>query len=458
MKRLLRLAALVALASGGLLTIPTPVGADHDPPGDFATTRNLRFQGVSPFPNTITPFTANSDLAFWGRHAFQGHYDGFRIIDISSPSRPRQVAFQECFGDQGDVVVWGDILVRSWNSPAPAGRTCDGQPVAEGFEGLHVFDIGNLRDPRLVASVELECGSHTATVAPDRRSDRLIVYSNVSSGCDFIDVVEVPLDDPAGSRLVRTEPLEGPVTPGVAVGCHDMGVILGRANLAACASADATNVFDIGRNRYPGGSLEDPAFLYTIREPGVGDLTQGSGRWHSASFSWDGKVILLGWEPGGGSAPRCTATGTVLPGGVVQTDTHKSMFFYDARTGAKLGQFVLPRPQTVEENCTIHNYNVVPTARRDVVVAGNYQSGISVVDFTNPGRPVEIAYADPAPLVPTQLGGDWSTYWYDGRIYESDITRGLLVWRLNDRSVGGARRLGHLNPQTQELTLDNHHR
>jgi hypothetical protein len=58
--------------------------------------------------------------------------------------------------------------------------------------------------------------------------------------------------------------------------------------------------------------------------------------------------------------------------------------------------------------------------------------------------------------VPTQLGGDWSTYWYDGRIYESDITRGLLVWKLNDRAVAGARRLGHLNPQTQELTLDSH--
>jgi hypothetical protein len=453
MKRFLRSAALVAIVSGGLLAAPNPAEAGGDPPGDFATTRNMHFEGFSPFPGTATPFTANSDLAFWGRHAFQGHYNGFRIVDVSSPARPREVFFQECFGDQGDVVVWDDILVRSWNSPAPAGRTCDGQPVAEGFEGLHVFDISNLRDPQLVASVELECGSHTATVAPDRRNDRLIVYSNVSSGCDFIDVVEVPLDDPASSHLLRTEPLEGPVTPGVAVGCHDMGVILGNANLAACASADATNVFDIGRNRFPGGSLEDPQFLYTIQEPGVGDLTQGSGRWHSAGFSWDGNVIILGWEPGGGGAPRCTATGTVLPGGVIQTDTHKSMFFYDAATGTKLGQFVLPRPQTVEENCTIHNYNVVPTNRRDVVVSGNYQSGISVVDFTDPAHAVEIAYADPAPLVPATLGGDWSTYWYNGRIYESDITRGLLTWRLSDRAVAGARRLDHLNPQTQEFTL-----
>jgi hypothetical protein len=41
---------------------------------------------------------------------------------------------------------------------------------------------------------------------------------------------------------------------------------------------------------------------------------------------------------------------------------------------------------------------------------------------------------------------------YDGRIYESDITRGLIVWNLSDRAVAGARKLGHLNPQTQKFT------
>jgi hypothetical protein len=92
-------------------------------------------------------------------------------------------------------------------------------------------------------------------------------------------------------------------------------------------------------------------------------------------------------------------------------------------------------------------------------VSGNYQSGISVVDFSDPSNAVEIAYADPDPLVnpanpnAVELGGDWSTYWYDGRIYESDITRGLLIWDLHDKAVAGAKKLGHLNPQTQETTI-----
>jgi Ca2+-binding RTX toxin-like protein len=76
------------------------------------------------------------------------------------------------------------------------------------------------------------------------------------------------------------------------------------------------------------------------------------------------------------------------------------------------------------------------------------------VDFTNPAQATEIAYADPAPLTEElQIGGDWSSYWYNGYIYESDITRGLIDWKLNDPAVAGAQMLGHLNPQTQESTI-----
>jgi hypothetical protein len=33
------------------------------------------------------------------------------------------------------------------------------------------------------------------------------------------------------------------------------------------------------------------------------------------------------------------------------------------------------------------------------------------------------------------------------------MTRGLLIWNLTDPAVAGAKKLGHLNPQTQELTI-----
>ena len=294
--------------------------------------------------------------------------------------------------------------------------------------------MGELADPDVIGFVDIPCGSHTATAVPDLENNRLVVYSQTSGGpCPFITIFEVPLDDPGNASIIRQEPLTE------ADACHDSGVILGDVMKLACASHDHANVFSIAGPE--GGSLEDPEFLYTVSEPGVGV----GGNWHSAAFTWDGEVLILGWEQGGGSLPECEAT---------DPDVKKSWFFYDASDGSKLGQFVLPRPQTATENCTIHNYNVVPTNKRHMLVGGNYQTGLSVVDFTDPANAREVAYADPAPLTPTQLGGDWSTYWYNGRIHESDIARGHIIWNLSDKVTAGARKFGHLNPQTAETSFE----
>jgi hypothetical protein len=185
---------------------------------------------------------------------------------------------------------------------------------------------------------------------------------------------------------------------------------------------------------------------------------------HSAAFSNDGETLIFGHEPDGGTQPRCQATGTPLsannnpnlpnPVYPVQTDDMKSFFFFDTETGALEGQWTLPRPQSAVENCTLHNYNVVPTANRDILVHGSYQSGIGVLDFTDLNDIREIGYADPEPLNPNALavGGDWSSHYYNGHIYESDITRGLLTWKFTGDALEGAEKLPRLNPQTQEFT------
>jgi hypothetical protein len=54
----------------------------------------------------------------------------------------------------------------------------------------------------------------------------------------------------------------------------------------------------------------------------------------------------------------------------------------------------------------------------------------------------------------SQLGGAWSSYWYNGLIYESEITEGLNVFRFTGRETRSAIRLPHLNPQTQEFSFD----
>jgi hypothetical protein len=413
----------------------------------------------------------NSDLAFWGKTAVQGTYAGFRLIDVSAPGNPKEIInWEECNsllntqGNQGDVIIWGDLIFRSWNSPAPAsGSMCGDMPVAPGEEGVHVIDISDPLNPDVIGFVDTPCGSHTETLVPDLENDRLLIYSNSSSGavlggepggeppvsCRGIDILEVPLDDPGAMSYLRFEPAGDPSMPlADHHPCHDTGVILGDTNLVACAgSGSATegngvNVFTV--DPALGGSKEDPEWLYH-------KTTGGISLGHSASFTWDGEILIVGHEPGGGSGANCEATDNPL---------ERTFFFIEAATGDSLGQFTIPRPQTNVENCTTHNYNVVPLRDRYVMVSGNYQSGISVIDLTDPTAAREIAFADPAPLVDPnppvgiELGGDWSSYWYNGLIYESDITRGLIIWNLSDRAVAGARKLDHLNPQTQEFNID----
>jgi hypothetical protein len=74
----------------------------------------------------------------------------------------------------------------------------------------------------------------------------------------------------------------------------------------------------------------------------------------------------------------------------------------------------------------------VPIPGRNVKVQAWYQGGISVFDWTDPANPYEIAYFDRGPYDAARLtsAGAWSSYWYNGRIYSSEIARGLDVLEL----------------------------
>ena len=427
-----RRAVILIGAALALVVTALPASAGHD---DDPSTENLHPLGHIEEPASLFhgPPTVHTDIAFWGKHAFQGNWLGINIRDISAPGNPKPVSFTECAGNQGDVVVWDDILVRSWNSPASGTQLCDGQTIPAGFEGIHIFDISNLADPQLVGSVDLSasaipgrCGSHTATGVPDLANDRLLIY-NSGSGCDGFDIVEVPLSSPSTAAYLRTEV--------AGRNCHDVGVILGDANMVSCAGGNGFTLWTLTGS----GSLTDPDFLMSQSVPGV-------SIGHSSAFSWDGDVLVFGHEPGGGVQANCQTT---------NPDSDKSLFFFDTANGNLLGQWVLPRPQSSTENCTIHNLNVIPIrGGNDVLVHGSYQSGVSVVDFTDPMHPVELAFSDPPAIDPLDLGGAWSAYWYNNFIYETNITEGLNIFRFSGKQTAGALRLDHLNPQTQEFTID----
>ena len=129
----------------GLYGVETDANAAADPVGDATSTHertpNLVPTGFSARNVALVPSLVgiNSDLAFKDNLVFQGHFSGFRVLDVTDPANPVQLTnYEACHHNsgQGDVIVYGNLLVRSWDSgSSTASHTCGGQPVGVGFEG-----------------------------------------------------------------------------------------------------------------------------------------------------------------------------------------------------------------------------------------------------------------------------------------------------------------------------------
>ena len=193
-------------------------------------TWNLRVVSATPPPEEFVGAPA-SDLAFRGDYVIQGNFRGFKIWDISDPARPGLVTAYVCPGPQGDVSVYGDLLIVSVEGLE--GRLdCGTQGVAEAvsaerLRGIRIFDVSDVRSPNLLASVQTCRGSHTHTVLADP-DDARSIYIYVSgtdplrpaaelAGCadaapaddpsaagSRIEVIRVPLDRPAAAAIVST--------------------------------------------------------------------------------------------------------------------------------------------------------------------------------------------------------------------------------------------------------------
>ena len=443
--------SLIDFDAAANMNIETTAAADPVGPAvaSFTYSDNMTPVGFSARDVPGTSLAAiNSDLAFKGNLVIEGHWSGFRIIDASDPANPVQLSnYEQCVhpSGQGDVVVWGNILVRTWDSTSST-QTCGGQPVGAGFEGIHIFDISDPANPVFKKQLRMAptandpgaptpaCGAHTATAVPDPGRDNLYLYVGGSSGtCQGMDVVRIKISDMTNATYVGRANAQRQ--------CHDNNVIMGNVNLAMCAGGNGFSVFHFDPALDPAapGGIENPTLLYSRQVPGVGIA-------HSGSFSYDGKVLIFGHEPGGGTGAQCQATSSAV---------NRTLFFYEPQTGMQVGTLIQPRPQTAQENCTWHNFNVVPSYKGRVAIVGSYQMGITAIDFTDPAAPQQFAFADPAPLVPTRTGGDWSTYWHNGKLYEADIRRGLLIWDLNDERENRARTFtGDHNPQTQMTSFE----
>jgi hypothetical protein len=399
---------------------------------------------------------SNTDVAFAGDYLYQGNYNGFQVYDISDPAEPRLRLSVVCPGGQGDVSVWGHLVVMS--AQETRGRLdCGLEGVAdtvstERLRGIRIFDMSDMDDPRQVAAVQSCRGSHTHTLVTDPADpDNIYVYIQGTSaprpagelpGCSALDpeedpetslfrieVVRVPVAHPEDAQIVNmprifADPESGEIAGLWAGGdhgpetqrtrrtdrCHDITVYpeIGLAGGACSGNGILLDITD-PVNPMRVDEVVDPNFSY----------------WHSATFNNDGTTVLFTDEWGGGSAPRCRPTDPDTWGA-------NAIFRWDGQEMTLAGYYKLPVPQKDTENCVAHNGSLIPVPGRDIMVQAWYQGGISVLDFTDPANAYEIAYFDRGPLSEEELhtGGYWSAYWYDGRIYGAEISRGIDVFRL----------------------------
>jgi hypothetical protein len=453
---------------------------------------------------------ANSDLAFQGNHLFQGNFYGVNIFDISSPANVKLLTSLVCPGGQGDVSVYKNLLFMSVEMPngrldcgtqgfppaaappPPAGDEKDKdkekgkkRPIPpaqkERFRGVRIFDVSDIKNPKQVAAVQTCRGSHTHTLVldPNDKDDVYIYVSGTSfvrqpeelAGCSGekpdkdpntalfrIEVIKVPVAAPQDAKVVSsprvfidartgamnglnnggTHGKKGAEKPADTDQCHDI-TVYSAIGLAAGACSGNGIVLDIKDPANPKrvDAVNDPNYSY----------------WHSASFSNDGSKVVFTDEWGGGLGARCRANDPNKWGAdaIFRLKDDKLSF---------ANYYKLPAAQGDTENCVAHNGSLIPIPGRDIEVQAWYQGGVSVMDFTDPAHPFEIANFDRGPIDPKMLvlGGEWSAYWYNGYIYGSEIARGLDVFELtptkfltqNEIDAAKTVRVPELNVQNQQ--------
>jgi hypothetical protein len=436
---------------------------------------NMRMISTTP-PTGKTLGATHSDLAFTGKYAIQGNYDGFELYDISNPAKPVLAQSYLCPASQNDVSVFRNLLFMSseaTNSRADCGFGGVAEPVSKArVRGIRIFDIADVKHPKLVTSVQTCRGSHTHTVVTQPGdNDNVYIYVSGTAGvrsadevpgCEDggiddpntarfrLEVIKVPLAAPAQAAIISSPRIFGslPVPPRSA----ERDEIDAKARAAAAAAAEAAGRPGRGRGNatpappsgpnqchditvYPeiglaGGACAGLGLLLDIRDaahPVRLDAAADANMsfWHSATFSNDGKKILFTDEWGGGSQPRCRSTDKKEWGA-------DSLFTIENNKLVFHTYYKLPAAQTEQENCVAHNGSLIPIPGREIMVQSWYQGGLSVFDWTDVDHPKEIAYFDRGPVDATRLvgGGSWSAYWYNGIIVSSEIARGLDIYEL----------------------------
>jgi hypothetical protein len=247
-----------------------------------------------------------------------------------------------------------------------------------------------------------------------------------------VSIVKVPLKAPTKAKVVST--LD--VSP--EIGCHDVTIFPSK-KYAAAACIGESQIWDLS-------NPAKPEIVSRIVNPSI-QIHHGTG------VTWDENVLAIADEFAGSITGECAGSSSSPIG---------ALWFYDISDPTLpilLGYYNVPRrsaPETPGEvgymKCTSHNFNILPMKdkKRYVAAVGYRSAGLSVVDFSDPAAPKELAHYHQ--LTDGNIPDVWSAYWYNGRVYSNDnaAQRGIGVYQLAKTSAKEVRYFRkRLNPQVQ---------
>ena len=427
---------------------------------------NVRLVSTTPPPEKFLGVT-NSDLAFTGKHAVQGNYNGFQVFDISNASKPTLVLTYVCPASQSDVSVYKNLLFVS--GEGQTGRVDCGiqgvpEPVSKDrLRGIRVFDISDIAKPKYVTNVQTCRGSHTHTVVTDPRDkENVYIYVSGSSrvrsaeelpGCADgpiedpnsarfrLEVIRVPIAAPEKAAIVssprifyglappprRVEPGRGAAPP-AAAGAAGAGAAPPAAAAAAAGAPGAPPAAAAGAEGRGGGADPNrrnagPNQCHDITVypdiglaggacSGYGLLLDISDVANPKRIDQAADINMSFWHSATFSNDGSKILFSDEWGGGSQPrcrDTDKpewganALFTIENRKMHFKSYYKIPAPQTSLENCVAHNGSLIPIPGREVMVQGWYQGGISVFDWTDVSHPKEIAFFDRGPLDATRM-------------------------------------------------------
>jgi hypothetical protein len=379
------LIGLVALAAAAASIAPATAEVDKS--------ANVKRVAHFAFKNKDADFfQGGTDIDFSGKYVYamqQGPNGGIHIFK-QTKGKPKKVSFFPCPGEQNDIAtVKPGLVALGYHS-----TTCGG-PGA----GIRLVDVKNPKKPKLLGSVnDLPGGTHTLTTYPGKP----IIYASpggLANGNGIEQIIDV--SNPKKPKVAAT------YTP-QQIGCHDLSFRITKSEkLAFCAGAGEAQIWDVS----------NPLKPTTIAHVAVPAQFP-----HSVATTFDGKYMIIGDEAIAGNDCVGGPTG--------------SLWVYDIsvrQAPILVGTHSVPRGQlpvgssNYNRNtwCTAHLFNFIPGTY--TLVSSWYSAGISVIDFSNPSLPQEVAH-----YMGTEddITNYWSAYWYKGQIFANDRVKGLDVFEV----------------------------